>query len=244
MSQSSKQSEQTSDLSPHKDNDKPHHAGHRARLKERFLKNGPDALADYELLELLLFLGIPRRDVKPLAKDLIKKFGSLSGVYSAEVRELQAIKGLSDTAVAAIKTVQASVHHVMREELKRKPILNSWSRLLDYCKSTMAHEKKENFRLLFLNKKNELIADEVQQTGTVDHTPAYPREIMKRALELGATALILVHNHPSGDPEPSQADIDFTKLIIEAGRPLNIVIHDHLIVSRGGSLSMRNEGYI
>ena len=229
--------------SKRQDTDKPHHTGHRARLKQRFLDNGPEALADYELLELLLFLGIPRRDVKPLAKSLIKTFGSLGGVLSADAKDLKEFEGLSDSAVAAIKTVQAAVHHVMREDIMRKPILNSWSRLLDYCTLTMAHQKKESFRLLFLNKKNELIADEVQQTGTVDHTPAYPREIIKRALEIGATALILVHNHPSGDPAPSQADIDMTKMIMEAGRPLNIVVHDHLIIARGGHVSMRNEGY-
>ena len=224
--------------------EKPHHAGHRARLKDKFLRNGPDSLADYELLELLLFLGIPRRDVKPLAKDLLKRFGSFGAVIAADIGELKSIPHLGDTAIAAIKTVQAAMHQVMREDIIRKPILNSWSRLLTYCQTTMAHEKRESFRILFLNKKNELIADEVQQTGTVDHTPAYPREIIKRALELGSTALILVHNHPSGDPQPSEGDIDMTRMIMDAARPLNIAVHDHLIVSRGGSISLKNEGYM
>ena len=224
--------------------ERPHYSGHRARLRERFLSKGADSLADYELLELLLFLAIPRKDVKPLAKSLLKQYGTIASVISAEKEELAQIDGLSENAVSALKTVQDVLQRTMREEIYRKPILNSWSRLLDYCKTTMAHEKKENFRVLFLNKKNELILDEVQHTGTVDHTPAYPREVMKRALEVGATAIILVHNHPSGDPEPSQADIDVTRQIIEAGRPLNVVVHDHLIVARGGSLSLRNEGYI
>lgn len=230
--------------SKEKAGEKPHYAGHRSRLKKRFLDNGSKALADYELLELLLFLGIPRKDVKPLAKDLLKRFGSMGGVIAADINSLRETPHMTESAVVAIKTVQAVSNTVMQEEIIRKPILNSWSRLLDYCTSTMAYEKKENFRILFLNKKNEVIADEIQQTGTVDHTPAYPREIIKRALELGATAIILVHNHPSGDSEPSQADIDVTRQVIEAARPLNIVIHDHLIISRGGSTSLRNEGYI
>lgn len=223
---------------------KPHHTGHRARLRARFLKNGAEALADYELLELLLFLGIPRRDVKPLAKELIQTFGSLASVLNADQMDLKQVPSLGENAIASIKIVQAAMHHVMRDEVLNKPVLNSWNRLLDYCQSTMAHEKKENLRVLFLNKKNILIADEIQQTGTVDHTPAYPREIIKRALELGATAIILVHNHPSGDSEPSQADISLTRQIIEAARPLNIVIHDHLIIAKGGSTSLKNEGYI
>ncbi len=222
----------------------PHYSGHRDRLRERFLRGGTDALQDYELLELILFMAIPRKDVKPLAKDLLARFGGFAGVMNASAHELMQIKGLSETSVAALKSVTASAHYLMRQEILKKPVLNSWSRLLDYCQATMAHEKKENFRLLFLNKKNELIADEIQQTGTVDHTPAYPREIMKRSLELGATALILVHNHPSGDPKPSQADIDMTRAIIDAGRPFSIVIHDHIIVSRDGCSSFKSMGLI
>lgn len=221
----------------------PSHAGHRGRMKEKFLQNGPSSFADYELLELLLFMAIPRRDVKPLAKKLLQIYGSLGALFSADMHDLRSHPDLSDSTVSAIKVVQALSHRIAKEDIMMKPILNSWPRLLDYCKTAMMHERREQFRVLFLNKKNELIADEVQQTGTVDHTPAYPREIIKRALELGATAVILAHNHPSGDSEPSQADIKLTRQIIDAARPLNITIHDHIIVSRGGTLSMRNEGY-
>ncbi|NCC22640.1 MAG: JAB domain-containing protein [Alphaproteobacteria bacterium] len=220
----------------------PHYSGHRDRLRERFLKGGAEALADYELLELILFMAIPRRDVKPLAKELLARFGGFSGVMNASPRELTAVKGLSETSVAALKAVTASAHYLMRHEIMKRPVLNSWNRLIDFCQATMAHENREHFRILFLNKKNELIADEIQQSGTVDHTPAYPREIMKRALELGATALILVHNHPSGDPTPSQADVDMTRAVIEAGKPFAIVIHDHIVVSRNGYSSFKTMG--
>lgn len=220
----------------------PHYAGHRDRLRERFLKNGATALQDYELLELILFMAVPRRDVKPLAKELLARFGGFAGAMNASTEELLRVKGMSETSVASLKAVTACAHHLIRNEVMKRPVLNSWNRLIDYCQATMAHEKKENFRLLFLNKKNELIADEVQQTGTVDHTPAYPREIMRRALELGATALILVHNHPSGDATPSQADVEMTKDIVEAGRPFSIVIHDHIVVSRNGCSSFKSMG--
>jgi DNA repair protein RadC len=226
------------------ENKKPHYSGHRDRLRARFLKGGTESLHDYELLELILFMAIPRRDVKPLAKDLLTRFGSFAGVMNAGADELLRVKGLSENSVAAIKAVTASAHYLMRQEIMKKPVINSWDRLIDYCKATMAHEKRENFRLLFLNKKNELIADEIQQTGTVDHTPAYPREIMKRALELGATAIILVHNHPSGDPAPSSSDVEMTKAIIEAGKPFSIVIHDHVIVSKNGCTSFKTMGLI
>lgn len=221
---------------------RPHHSGHRDRLRQRFIQNGAQALADYELLELILFMAIPRKDVKPLAKDLISHFGGFGGVMHAGIRELAAFPGLSENSACALKSVQAAAFHLMRAEVINKPVLNSWTRLMEYCKATMAHEKRENFRILFLNKKNELIADEVQQHGTVDHTPAYPREIMKRALEVGATAMILVHNHPSGDSTPSKEDIAMTKNIIEAAKPFNIVIHDHVIVARKNCASMRNLG--
>lgn len=222
--------------------EEPHYHGHRDRLRERFLLGGPDALPDYELLELILFMAIPRRDVKPLAKELILKFGNLSGVLNAPIPELEKINGLSDNTITALKAMQAAAFRMLKQDIIKKPILNSWPRLMDYCAATMAHEKKEHFRILFLNKKNELIADEIQQTGTVDHTPVYPREIMKRALEHSATALILCHNHPSGDPRPSQTDIDMTKTIIAAGEPFQIIIHDHIIVSKNGTASFRNLG--
>lgn len=222
------------------DKPKPHYHGHRDRLRGRFIEKGPDSLADYELLELLLFTAIPRKDVKPLAKEMLEKFGNISAIFNAPIHELKKVPGLSEKTVITFKTIQALFHRMMKEDVMRKPVLNSWSRLLEYCQTTMAHEQNEHFRILFLNKKNELIADEIQQSGTVDHTPAYPREIMKRALELGATALILVHNHPSGDPTPSEADIDMTFAIKAAGEPFNIVVHDHLIVSKNGTTSMRN----
>ena len=221
--------------------EKPHHTGHRDRLRERFLA-APDALPDYELLELLLFMAIPRRDVKPIAKTLIARFGNLAGVMNASLADLQGVDGVSENTAVALHTVRAAGLRLLKQDLARKPILNSWQRLLDYLHASMAHEKKEHFRLLFLNKKNELIADEIQQSGTVDHTPAYPREIMKRALEVGATALILVHNHPSGDATPSQPDIDMTRQIIAAAAPFGIIVHDHLIVSRGGTTSFKTLG--
>ncbi len=222
--------------------DQPHYQGHRDRLRQRFVQGGPEALPDYELLELILFMAIPRRDVKPIAKDLVARFKTLAGVLNASLEELQTVKGISETTAITLKSIRASAFRMMKQEVMAQPILNSWQRLLDYVAATMAHEKKEHFRILFMNKKNELIADEIQQTGTVDHTPAYPREIIKRALELGATALILVHNHPSGDPKPSEADIDLTYAIKAAAEPFAIVIHDHLVVSKNGTNSFKSMG--
>ncbi len=222
--------------------DEPHYKGHRQRLRERFLNGGADAMQDYELLELLLFMAIPRRDVKPLAKQLLSNFKSLPELMATTHEELTRINGISENTATAIKTVAAIAARTMKQEIQSKPLLNNWTRLMDYCHATMAHEKKEHFRILFMNKKNELIADEIQGSGTVDHTPAYPREIMKRALELGATALILMHNHPSGDPKPSQADVDMTGQIIRAAAPFDITIHDHIIISRNGYTSMKNQG--
>lgn len=227
-----------------KEDKKPHYHGHRDRLRERFLTGGPDALPDYELLELILFMAIPRRDVKPLAKELLVRFGSLAGVLNAPIPELEKYDGLSENSIVALKAVRAAAFRMMKQEVMNRPILSSWSRLLDYCAATMAHEQKEHFRIMFLNKKNELIADEIQQTGTVDHTPAYPREIIKRALELGATAIILCHNHPSGDATPSEDDIDMTLAIKAAGEPFGIKIHDHLVIARKGTKSFKSMGLI
>lgn len=221
---------------------KDHYQGHRDRLRERFTRGGADALADYELLELLLFMAIPRRDVKPLAKDLIRHFGSLANVLQAPHEQLAAFKGLSENSAIAIRIVAAAATHLVRADVMDKPLLTNWDALLDYCHITMARENREQFRVLFLNKKNELIKDEVQQTGTVDHTQAYPREILKRALELGATAIILAHNHPSGDARPSAEDIDLTNTVIDAAKPFGITIHDHLIVSRKNTFSFRAQG--
>ena len=229
---------------PEKKTEEPHYTGHRQRLRARFAESGPDALADYDLLELVLFTLIPRRDVKPLAKSLLAHFGSLPALMNAPEAELEKISGLSESSVTSLKAITALAQRAMKQEIMKKPILSNWTRLIDYCRATMEHEKKEHFRILFLNKKNELIADEIQQSGTVDHTPAYPREVVKRALELGATAIILMHNHPSGDPKPSQSDIDMTNAIVRAGEALNIRVHDHIIVARGGISSFRTMGLI
>jgi DNA repair protein RadC len=221
----------------------PHYHGHRDRLRQRF-RESPTSLADYELLELVLFLAIPQRDVKPLAKNLIQRFGGLSALLNAPTEELTKIDGIKENTALALKSIAALSHRALKNEIMKKPVLNSWDRLMDYCVSTMAHESREHFRILFLNKKNEMIADEIQNSGTVDHTPAYPREIMKRALELSATALILVHNHPSGDPKPSAADIEMTRAILRAAEPFNIIIHDHVIVSKNGYSSFKSLGLI
>lgn len=222
---------------------KPHHTGHRDRLRERFL-NAPGSLPDYELLELLLFMAIPRKDVKPIAKRLIDRFKNINGVLNASLNDLMGIEGISQNTATAIRAIRHAGLRLLKQDIMGRPILNSWQRLIEYLEAAMANDSNEHFRLLFLNKKNEVIADEVQQTGTVDHTPAYPREIMKRALELGATAIILVHNHPSGDPTPSGADVALTKQIIAAAAPFDIVIHDHLIVSRNGTQSFKTLGLI
>lgn len=222
--------------------EKPHHSGHRDRLRARFMRSGPDACEDYELVEMLLFAAIPRRDVKPLAKDLLKRFGSVAGLLAASAEDLAAVKGLSDNSAALIKLVHALTQRMLIGDVEKKPILSSWQKLLDYCHVAMAHEKREQFRVLFLNRKNQLIADEVLQEGTVDHAPVYPREIVRRALELGATALILVHNHPSGDPTPSDSDIVMTGEIIRAARALEVTVHDHLIIAKTGHASFKAMG--
>jgi DNA repair protein RadC len=216
----------------------PHFHGHRERLRERFLNGGSDALADYELLELVLFRAIPRRDVKPLAKELIKTFGSFAEVVAAPVERLKQA-GLREAVIAELKIIAAAAHQFARGQVRNRPVLSSWSSVLDYCRITMAFADKEQFRVLFLDKRNRLITDELQQEGTVDHTPVYPREVVKRALELSATAIILVHNHPGGDPTPSRADIEMTKQIVEIARGLGIEVHDHIIVGRDGHASLR-----
>jgi DNA repair protein RadC len=219
-------------------------SGHRARLRERFLKAGPDALADYEMLEMILFAANPRGDVKPLAKRLIKAFGSFASVIKAEPEELLKVEQVTESVVSSLKVIHASAQQLLKEEIKDRPVIQSWSSLLDYCRLAMGHRKEEEFRLLFLNQKHALIADEVQNIGTVNHTPVYPREVVKRALELGASSIILVHNHPSGDVKPSKEDIDMTRQIITAAHPLEIKVHDHIIVGAKNTYSFRSNGLI
>ena len=218
---------------------KPHYHGHRQRLRARFREAGAGALSDYELLELLLFRVIPQKDVKPLAKTLLAKFGSFAEVIAAPEARLLEVEGVGDATATHFKIVQAAASRTLRDEVKRRPVMSSGQTVLDYCRSSMAFSDKEQFRILFLDKRNHLIADEVQQTGTVDHTPVYPREVMKRALELSATAIVLVHNHPSGDPTPSRADVQMTQSIIEVARPLGIAVHDHIIVGKDGHSSLK-----
>jgi DNA repair protein RadC len=231
---------------PAKSNDKPdptaetpHYHGHRERLRERFFGAGPEALSDYELLEMALFPALPRRDTKPLAKALLKKFGSFAEVIHAPMARLREVEGIGEASINQIKLLAAAATRVAKGEVKKNIALSSWNDVIDYIRTGMAFADKEQFRLLFLDKRNQLISDEVQQTGTVDHTPVYPREVIKRALELSATALILVHNHPSGDPSPSQADIQMTKAIVDIATPLGISVHDHIIVGKRGHASLK-----
>lgn len=221
-----------------------HKSGHRARLRARFLKAGGDALADYELLELILMSAIPRRDVKPLAKSLIAKFGSYARVLSADPARLMTFDGLGEGAVAAIKAVEASVHHLTRAEVMDSPVISSWDALIAYLRAKMAHSQREQVRVLYLDRKNVLIADEEQAEGTVDHAPLYPREVVRRALELHATAIILVHNHPSGDPKPSKGDIVMTRAVGEACSKLEITLHDHVVIGRFGEASFKTLGLL
>ncbi|WP_398475689.1 DNA repair protein RadC [Tardiphaga sp.] len=217
----------------------PHFHGHRDRLRARFRSAGAEALSDYELLELVLFRALPRRDVKPLAKALIQAFGSFAETVHAPDARLREIGGLGEAAITEIKLIAAASSRVAKGQLKQRTMLSSWATVIDYCRTTMAFADKEQFRILFLDKRNQLIADEVQQIGTIDHTPVYPREVVKRALELSATAIIMVHNHPSGDPTPSQADIQMTKAVIEVSKPLGIAVHDHIIVGKNGHASLK-----
>ena len=217
----------------------PHFAGHRERLRERFRKGGSAALADYEFLELILFRAVPRRDVKPIAKALIARFGSYAEVLGARPERLAEVAGLGEAAITELKIVEAAARRLAQSSIEKRRNLGSTTAVVDYCRTAMAFIDHEEFRILFLDKKNQLLADEVQGVGTIDHAPVYPREVMRRALELGATALILVHNHPSGDPTPSTADIAMTMQISTLGKALNIVVHDHLVIGRQGHASFR-----
>lgn len=219
--------------------DAPSHLGHRDRLRDRFVKAGDEALADYELLELLLFRAIPRRDTKPIAKELIRRFGSFAEVMAAPAARLREVDGMGESSALDLKVVEAAARRLTRGAVAKRAVLSSGRAVLDYCRTAMAFSTVEQFRLLFLDKRNGLIADELQGTGTVDHTPVYPREVVRRALELAATAVILVHNHPSGDPTPSTADIQMTLEIIKIAKPLGIAVHDHLIVGRNGHASFK-----
>ena len=218
--------------------------GHRARMRARLLAAGPEALADHEMLEMVLFLALPRRDTKKLARALLARFGSFAGCIAAPASELIVLDGLGEAAVAALKTVQAAALRLMRAEIMHQPVLASWDRLMAYLTASLARERVEQFRVLFLDTRNRLLADEALSRGTINHTPVYPREVVKRALELHATALILVHNHPSGDPTPSASDLTMTKEIGAAAATLSIALHDHVIIGNDRWLSFRREGLI
>ena len=219
-------------------------AGHRERLRSRFLKGGADAMPDYELLELTLFAVIPRRDTKPLAKALLARFGSFAEVIAAPLPRLMEVKGVGEAVANHLKIIDAAARRLAQTKVIKRPALSSWAALIDYCTAAMARETAEQFRVLFLDRKNVLIADEVQNRGTIDHTPVYPREIVKRVLELSASSIILVHNHPSGDPTPSRADIEMTREIEKAARALGIAVHDHLVIGRGGHASFKSLGLL
>lgn len=219
-------------------------ADHRKRLRARFIEGGAQAMPDYEMLELLLFRAIPRQDVKPLARLLLDTFGDFNRVITASPARLMMVKGVGEAVVLELKVVEAAAQRMMRARVMNRPVLTSWNALLDYCHTAMAHRETEQFRILFLDRKNVLIADEEQAKGTVDHVPVYPREVVKRALELNASALILVHNHPSGDPTPSDADIAMTLQVQEAAQVLGITLHDHLIIGKSRELSFRSAGYL
>ena len=218
--------------------------GHRARVRARLLTAGPDAIADHELLELMLFLALPRRDTKPIARALLTRFGSFAGVISAPVADLRTIDGLGDAGLAALKTVQAAALRLVKADITDRPLLTNWDRLMDYLGAVLSRERVEHVRILFLDNRNRLLADEAQGRGTVNHTPIYPREVVKRALELHATALILVHNHPSGDPAPSADDQAMTRAIAEAASALGVVLHDHVIIGNGRWFSFRQSGLL
>lgn len=221
----------------------PHYTGHRQRLRERLFNAGAEALQDYELLEILLFAAIPRRDVKPLAKQLLAEFKDLWSLINAKPERLKTF-GLSEAAISLILTTGLIALRAHKKTLLEKPLLSNWQRIVDYCRAVMGHETKEQFRLLFLDRKNHLIDEEIHQRGTIDHTPVYPREVVQRALEIGAGALVLVHNHPSGDLTPSKADIDMTRAIVDACKPLGIAVHDHIIIGRNDAASFKSMGLL
>lgn len=219
-------------------------AGHRSRLRARLLKAGPDSLADHEVLEMILFLALPRRDTKPIARALVQRFGSYARAIAAPVDELRAVEGLGEAGAAALKIVQAAALRLVKAEIVYRPILNHWDRLIEYLTAMLARERIEQARVLFLDQRNRLIADEVQAQGTINHAPVYPRELVKRALEHHATAIILVHNHPSGDPTPSQEDVAMTRQIKQAAQALSIVLHDHVIIGNGKWVSLKRLGLL
>ncbi len=221
-----------------------HYLGHRARLRDRFLDESGDSIPDYELLELILFSARPRGDVKPLAKRLLKTFGSFSKVMHADETSLRSVDEVGDATIATLKTVRIAAQRMLKAEIADMPVIQSWSALIDYCKLAMGNKKVEEFRVLFLNSRHALIADEVMHRGTINHTPVYPREVVKRALELSAAAVILLHNHPSGDPTPSKADIEVTQKIVEAAATVNITVHDHVIITEAGHYSFKSFGLI
>ena len=223
---------------------KPHYHGHRGRLCARFDKTGADGLPDYELLELLLFRAIPRGDTKPLAKRLMDRFGTIGGVLGAEKEALKEVDGVGDAVVHTLKLADAVRIRALQEAVKGRPVIGTWQAVLDYCSARLGYKKTEHFRVLFLDSHNALIADEEQQHGTIDHVVLYPREVVKRALEHGASAVILVHNHPSGDPSPSRADIELTREVAKAGATLGVTVHDHLVIGRSRHVSLREAGLL
>jgi len=226
------------------DKPKPHWLGHRDRLRQKLLTRGPGCLDDYELLETLLFAFLPRKDVKPIAKALLARFGGLSAILAADPKDIASIDGMGETSAAYLKATADLSARAAREEIAAKPVISSWTSLITYVRSQLQHETREQFRVLFLDRKNQLIADEIMSRGTVDQAPVYPREIARRALELAASSLILVHNHPSGDTTPSRADIDVTRELIDALTPFDITVHDHLVVGTSGVTSFKSSGLI
>jgi len=237
-------------MAPRKPDDKvpgkerPHYHGHRERLRARLLAAGPEALPDYELLEFLLFAANPRGDTKPLAKELLKRFGGLAAVLGASRESLSKVPGMGGASAAQLLAVRAAGLRLLRAEVAEKPVIGSWQKLLDYCTAAAGFAETEEFRLLFLDRKNALIADERQQRGTVDHVPVYPREVVKRALDLGASAVIMLHNHPSGDPTPSPGDIAMTREVAKAAAAVGVAVHDHVIIGRGKHASFKSLGLL